>query len=89
MAGVAGTAVSQTVDVGWGALAGLVMGLSQAIFGPLLGTIGGAIGAGMIHKKQRDTIALLAGWSLVQGSIGGASATTAASTTNGTNGGVM
>lgn len=88
MAGVAGQAVSQTMDVGWGALAGLVMGLSQAIFGSFIGTIGGAIGAGMIHKKQRDTIALLAGWSLVQGSIGGAGATTTTAS-NGTNGGVM
>lgn len=83
--GVAGQAVSQTVDVGWGALAGLVMGLSQALFGNLLGTVGGAIGAGMIHKKQRDTIALFAGWSLVQGSIGAANA----QSTNGTNQGVM
>lgn len=83
--GVAGQAVSQTVDVGWGALAGLVMGLSQALFGNLLGTVGGAIGAGMIHKKQRDTIALLAGWSLVQG-IGAAGAS---SSSNGSNQGVM
>lgn len=79
--GVAGQAVSQTVDVGWGALAGLTIGLSQAIFGSLIGTVVGAIGAGMIHKKQRDTIALLAGWSLVQGSVGAAGAST--SSTNG------
>ena len=85
--GIAGTAVSQTVDVGWGALAGLVMGLSQALFGPLLGTISGAIGAGMIHKKQRDTIALLAGWSLVQGGMGAAQASSSGS--NGSNGEVM
>ncbi len=72
--GVAGQAVSTSMEVGWGALAGLVMGLSQALFGPLFGTIGGAIGAGMIHRKQRDVIALLAGWSLVQGSIDAAGA---------------
>lgn len=75
--GIAGQAVTQTVDVGWGALAGLVMGLGQAIAGPLVGTILGAIGAGMIHKKQRDTIALLAGWSLVMGASSGAGASSA------------
>jgi len=81
-ANVAGQAVSQTVDVGWGALAGLVMGLSRAIFGPLIGTVGGAIGAGMIHKRQRDVIALLAGWSLFAG-MGAGAAGASGSKTNG------
>lgn len=69
-------ATSQAVDVGWGALAGLVMGLSQSIFGQLFGTVIGAIGAGAIHKKQRDVIALIAGWSLVMGMGASASAST-------------
>lgn len=78
--GVAGEAVSTTVDVGWGALAGLVMGLGRALLGNLLGTVLGAIGAGMIHKKQADTIALLAGWSLFQGTGAGAAGATGSKT---------
>lgn len=75
-AGVVNQSVGQAVDVGWGALAGLVMGVSQGIFGQLFGTVIGAIGAGMIHKKQRDVIALIAGWSLVMGMGASTSATT-------------
>ena len=65
--GVVSQATGTTVDVAWGAGAGLVFGLCRAIGGPLIGTIIGAIGAGMIHRKQADVIALLAGWSLFQG----------------------
>lgn len=82
-AGVAGQAVSQSVDVAWGALAGLVMGLSQGIFGPLLGSVVGAVGAGMIHKKQRDVIALIAGWSLVMGSVAGGAASASSTSPRG------
>jgi len=65
-----------------GAVAGLTLGIGQSIFGNLLGTIIGAIGAGMILKGQREMIAFLAGWMLVAGSVGSASASASSSGTN-------
>jgi len=81
--GITASATTSTKDMVKGAGAGLILGLAQQMFGPLLGTLLGAIVAGFIIKSQRETIALLAGWMLVLGMAGSAQATTASSADSG------
>ncbi len=79
--GATASVVDTGKGVGFGALAGIILGMSVSMFGPLLGNIIGAVGAGMVHKTQRDVIALIAGMNIAQ-SMGGGTAGASASAAN-------
>jgi hypothetical protein len=63
-----------------GAGAGLVLAFGMKLFGPILGTLLGAIVAGMILKGQKALIAFLAGFMLLIGMGSGGSSTQASAT---------
>ena len=63
-----------------GAGAGLILAFGYRLFGPLLGTIIGAIIAGMVLKGQKSLIAFLAGFMMLLG-VGSGGAAQASSRT--------
>lgn len=67
MADTKGQVVKTTTGVGKGFGAGLALVFGQAVGGPILGTLIGALLAGWLVKEHRAIIAMIAGLMLAQG----------------------